>query len=82
MLKHDESYLLIVPKDIHILLPIFSQHHIQPIVSACNKGDKLKDHEQFTLEFFSTISVLIFPLPLLSPSLRDGFQNLSNFLTI
>ena len=34
---------------IHILLPILSQHHTQPIVSACYKDDKLKDHQQLTL---------------------------------
>ena len=64
---------------IHILLPILSQHHTQPIVSACNKGDKLKDYQQFTFEFFSRICVLISPLPLLPPSLRDRFQNFVKF---
>ena len=69
----------------HILLPILSEHHIQPIVSECNKGDKLKDHQQLTFEFFSRICVLISPLTLLPPSLRDRdfhFKILSSILTI
>ena len=90
LLKHGKSYLPIVPKTvawaqhlliIHILLPILSQHHIQPIVSACSKGDRLKGHHQLTFEFFSRICVVISPLPLLPPSSRDRFpfQNFVNF---
>ena len=69
------STLILTLLVIHILLPILSQHHIQPIVSACNKGGKLKDHQQLTFEFFSRIFVLISLLSLLPSSLRDRFQN-------
>ena len=73
------STLILTLLIIHILLPILSQHHIQPIVSACNKGDKLKDHQQLTFEFFSRICVLILPPP---PSFflkRQRFQNFVKF---
>ena len=48
-------------------------------LSACNKGDKLKDHQQLTFEFFSRICVLIPPPP---PSFflkRQRFQNFVKF---
>ena len=53
------STLILALLIIHILLPILSQHNIPPILSACNKGDKLKGHQQLTFEFFSIILVLI-----------------------
>ena len=85
LLKHDKSYLPIVPKTVawaqHLLLLhylLFTYFdpfsHTQPIVSACNKGDKLKEHQQLTFEFFSRIRMLISPPP---PSFlkRQRFQN-------
>ena len=77
---------LILTLLIHIHLPILSQHHIQPIVSACNKlnqGDKLGDNQQLNFEFFSIICPLIYPPP--PRSLRDRdfhFKILSIFLII
>ena len=49
-------------------------------LSACNKGDKLKDHQQSTFEFFNRICVLISPLSLFPPSFkRQRFQNFVKF---
>ena len=42
-------------------LPILSQHHIQPIATACNKDYKLRDHQQLTFEIFSRTFMLIYP---------------------
>ena len=86
LLKHDESYLSIVPKTvvwaqhlffhylfIHILLLILSQHHIQPIWCG-----KLKDINNWLLNYFSRICVLIFPSPPSSFLKRQRFQNFVN----
>ena len=90
LLKHDKSYLPAVPETVawtqHLFLHyllftyfyLFSLNIISNLLCQCNKGDKLKDHQQMTFELFSRIFVLISPLPLLPPSLRD----ISNFLTI
>ena len=53
------------------------------LLSACNKDDKLRDHQQLTFEFFGRICLLIYPP---SHSLlnrqRFPFQNFFDFFFI
>ena len=93
LLKHDESYLPIVPKTsmgstLFLYYLLFTYFYLSslnisnPLCQHALKMCKLKD-QQSTFEFFSIICVLISPLPLLPASLRDrDFKILSNFLTI